>query len=554
MGTYRPVLGEPGVWLLDVDLGGRIRRWATSPVTVTDAAGQAYEYEPGLSTFAGELEEATRTVSVDATPVPLGVAELASRGLVGGEARIRWWQSGVVLERAITLLRGIVTDVTYGADDEPMEITIERAPLSSSRPMPDPTQSVSDPETWPVTASYETPSQSAGAPYPLVIGYPGNVDGTAFPAYPVPLVEWDVSLTVSRWVVGADLLRCVEGGEVTLFGYGDDAAGALVTSATSGVPRVPEVDYDAVGRRVTVVIGDSDLYADSSDSPTPDWWAGHTADGGGVPDPWSDGTLRGAGSVLLYLLSRYTSIPIDAAMVATHRPWLDAVLIDCAIWEPVDCLTWIQVELLPLLGVRERWSADGVWWQPLQWAASPADRVLHLDADAQAVERVERVETARPTATRISLEYRYTRGVYAAISSIGPEYGRQVTISPGFSRSLVGWQHPGLPSGTDTRIYGSPVLATAEARYGASSEALSTGLLWDTASAGVVLERRALAVGWAWRRVTYSGGVELLRLDIGDIVTITDSQISLSEQVARVDRVVIDGAAVDVEVVILDAV
>lgn len=89
---------------------------------------------------------------------------------------------------------------------------------------------------------------------------------------------------------------------------------------------------------------------------------------------------------------------------------------------------------------------------------------------------------------------------------------------------------------------GSPLCTISQARYGVRTDALQSRFVYDRGTAERILQMRALAYALPVRTVDYQVPEgKYLHLERGHVVTLTDSEVSLSSAVSLVREVQVDG-------------
>lgn len=526
------------VWLLEMDLG-HVYRFSTEFIDVRTRRNERLRYEEGLadpgvglSVGAGYGEQ---SISVELI-AEVDIGELLARGvpLEGREALLLRHEEGARYERALVVLRGRITDVSYGAVGEPIQFAIRRSIAAESDTLPPP-QAVIDETTWPIAPpTTATPDDSIGAMYPIIIGSPGyNADGGAYPAVQVYYgAQYNLSATDSYIPVGDGIIAA---SQCVLTVRDEPNPTPLLTTPST---RTVSVQQDLLARDVSVVV------PDSSSGQT--WrevrfFVGFgAADGSGVT--YQNAPVRGAGDVMRWLLATHVRYPTDWTRLDAVRERLNAYKIDAHIVEPTNMWEWFLAEVLPLLPIELRESVDGLYPHMWRWGATKRDVVAWLDA-TPGTGRVSRVSAIMSDQAEIYNEITLEYGR----APDGDRYRfRKIATSSG--RATVKDASPS----DDDRIRGSSLLGDSQRVYGLKQLTLQLGAVWDHATAELVLRDKVLAHAWPRRRVSYEGGAWLETLTAGDVVAITDPEVHLDEEVALVMEVTPTGDTVDVELLLLD--
>lgn len=575
-------------WLLDLEFAGQTIRISTADIDVPSDAGDLH-YTGALTDVqlsqAFELLEAQiaeASVSIEAV-LPVDVPALLSRGyrLEGSVGTLAIWTEGTNYEDRRVLMVGTVSSPEYGAASEPTGFSLVDELWQIDTEIPEPTASVSS-ATWPNGhtpeptldfASSLTP-EDLNLPYPVVFGTPGVTGGLTYPAY-----EGSIAVHVSR-DEGPSLAAGWTGPYIVIAGHRVLADTVyLYTESISNDTwdfhkpfggADPQdngfVVYhvtDALGREVAVVpgvftsgastdlvngievssLGANFLSVDLADQ---SYRASSDGNGGRIYVPiyvgWYDRTrsdlgggmvgedgelVRGAGDVLRYLLTQ-TGLKVDAGRMAAAAAAVNHIKVDCAIDARVPIWEWIQSNMLEILPISMANGPAGIY--PIVWRydATARDAVAAIDADADPT--VQRASRVRVDSSKIKNKIRLNFCV---------------------NRRTGNAMQYRIVSGTydadDPSSRASHICAVSQARYktsrdsGIRDDEITTSIIWDVASADAILAIRARAYALAHRTVDYVLPVsDYDKLERGDIVTLTDSEIAMSGQVCIVREIQYD--------------
>lgn len=505
------LVGADLVWLVQIDWAGRTYRWSSRPAETTDEDGVAVpldgglddmDFEEAFSLLSGAPDE--RSLSLELV-FPVDVAALVQAGhdLSSATGELALLRDGDALSDRMVLLSGNVTEPTYGADGEAVSLTIEQPPWEDRASFPDAVAVVSA-DTWP-----DAHPDSLGLVYPLVWGKPGYIlqFGTAqeIPGSPGIIVEWDDT-------VDADGDGEEEGGADKLLIAGHPVYAETVTVLIGSYESVLPVlqEEDGLGRTVSTV--DVSGLSDDLRSGFTDYWIS-----------WDDqGALRhgtsylsGLGDLVVYLLQQ-SSVPVDYRRFAAAAPLLNRYVTAGYIDEVITPWEWIADNVLPIVPVSFASGPGGVY--PIVWRldATTADAVAHLEAGPR-IDRVSPVTYVRgrnDIANEISLEYA------ANVRDQSYRFTHTVTADRGDS--------------VDPAIWESHYARVSQTRYGTIAESLSTDIVYDDATADAILSWWVRARALPVREVSYEVGLEWGWLEPGDILSLTDADLSLDDQLALV--------------------
>ena len=518
------------VLLLELEWASRVFRW-TSGATVTIAS------DDGDLTFSGGLpfawddaidplssDPAARSLSFDALWLPESVnpAELVSAGhdLAAARGAVALWAPGRAYEDRIRVLSGRVYAPTYGGAGEPIGLTLEAREFDDRAYLIPPAAVVS-PESWPFADS-----SAYGRAYPFVFGKPGRYtepDGT----------EGKTTGSPAYIVLPASHRLLIAGHRVT-------ASTVRIIDVTKGEARDCPVEHMADGLGRTVAIANAHgtgLTITAGDTYFTRWDSGTAA----IDDDGS--ALRQAGDLLRYLLRR-SSLDYDRGRFASVIGYLNRYRLDGYADDPdVTVWDWIADNLLPILPVTIVGGPNGL--RPILYRAPLRilDAIDHIEAGPYAVRTSAIQYSTEDPIQRVSVRY--------ALRADTGDHLRTVTLTgdrleAGSTDSFAG------------RIYasGTETLRRSAARYLREEEVpreerIESDIITDTATAELVAETTARIRALPYREVSYS--LDLHRfgaLEPGDIVTITDGEVSLSVEPAIVRSVSWGSSSADVRLII----
>lgn len=524
MPTAGQLLGRRAVWLLDLNFGGRVYRFATKAAEVLDEDGEAYQYAIGLRELSHSLAASGPTLSIGievdayvdwALVVAQGVPLERSPGV------LRRWFEGTTLEQAQVIVQGLVTRAEYGALDEALTLSLAVLPVEQSNTLPTPTWRAEAGRTWPV-AEASMDEKIEGAYYPFVLGRPGL---GLFPAVPALMVDFTGMRRQSKVLIAGHPVAATT---VNMWDLTDVVATATARPVLQAV--------DLLNQRISYQ--DFQMGGAWSQAEDREWFSSWTGDG------WIgiDGTpVRGAGHVIQALLQRFTRLALDRGRLAAERTFLDEYLIDTYINDPVDVWTWLQDTVIRLLPVIQLTTSAGLFYKFLNWDAQIQDAVAHLDADLGGVQRTTPVRlTGDPVVNEITVEY----GPWAG----SQRYTQRVVVT-----AQAGLVTDAAAIGQDVRIVRDRRAEISQRIYGVKPLRIAASAVWTQSTATRIARDQLRQFALPKRQIGYSGGVELEALEPGSIVTVTDSELYLEDQVALVQDVVVgDGSTVDVDLVLLD--
>jgi hypothetical protein len=565
--------GQRVYWLLEIKWGGLVIRLADDQVDVESETGTVYQYAPGLDAI--EVSEAIELFNDSAgqlsiplefvAPPGASITERISLGddFSAATGELSRWVSGTSYEARRVVLVGRLTDPEFGADGEPIATSLDETVVNDSTLVPGPYLTVTS-STW--SHFEDLPEIAKGAPYPIIIGKPGRVSTdispqgwiTGSPGIWVWHDPQDEGSFYSRLIllIAGHHVRAravylntendTTGHRFRVINSWDDRGQpvALVpfyVSTTSDQQIIYDVTasyttYDATDGDFTPAaasygLGDKGLnydawQADANITPFVGWYDGNdddSATGGGVV--MDGGIVREAGDVIEYLLG-LTTQRVDWGRIAAAKPLLSRFLLDGVITDRVSPWDVLKDEILPLLPVSLCSGPNGLYVVVWQFDATAADATVRIDADANpAIGREGRVKyDSEDRANRISLSYAYSyragtycaQVVFGAAEDVETDPSTVVHALCDFSRRRVGY---------------------------VVDRSTQTAWVYDTSTAYAVCEWQAAAYALPSKTVQYRvPELDFVHVERGQVATLTDSDLYLSEALCLVREVVTDGS------------
>jgi hypothetical protein len=528
--------------LVEVTYAGTVIRLSTDAIDITDAAeGVTYSYWPGLealtvSTALGFLQSSAGMLSVPVqTTLPVSVAVLHAAGhqLARSPAEISIWTAGTDYAERIILARGVVSDPEWGEPAEPVAFSVEDAATVNPSTVPSSTEQV-DGWTWPDSV-LTLATEDLGVVYPRVYGHPGYIGGWVAGSQGVWASYIDgpqgYQLIVAGHAVDTPYIRLTTDQQTTPVQFRvvqvQDARGQIVSLVPyyADYPADTLSDYvDADGQHVYGLRAtpEATAYQPSTDAPIQvyaTWYDPVDVTRGGLSPL--------AGDVIIDML-RLSGMSIDYGRMAAAAGLLTSYQFDCVVDSRVKPLDWLQAQLLPLLPVSVDRSGDGASLIVWRYDATYDDVTAALDADADPlIERATPISAdSRDIANRWTLRYRYSvrTGQYTD------------SVHRGNATLIV--------DGATQRAEPDAYCIASQSRYGIIERTIDTACVYDETTAGAILAWMARAYAFPRRTVSYVVP-SAYKLTKGQIVTLTDSKVTISEQLCIVSDLQIDGTGTD---------
>ena len=526
------------VILLDLHYAGQVYRVASEPIDVVDSTGRSLSYAGGLSPV--DVAETLGRLSIDtAAPtatvrciLPIDVAAYRRAGhdltratatlwmapCPAGEARLS--TPMVLAADRWPLLTGSIRRPTYAIPDAPpgaVEFTLSAAPWTTSAPIV-PADARITSATWPGASR-----EAFGKRYPRIIGNPGAYapDGTITQAAGSP------AYCIQRSGAGDAEILLIAGHPCN----GPTAAVTVIDSSGNTTSAFQATATDARGHRYT--------YASVSAAVPPfdltggEYWVAWVGQG--------SAQITDAVDVLVWALS-LTGQPVDVPAFEAIKARVPAVQIATYINDDSTPWEWAQANVLPLLPVTVRRGPDGLYPVVYDSAVRGSAARAHVQASdspdyggagdwvpvSGVTVQTEPEDLDAATVVRYAYDGQRNGplGAVAVDSQRGSWYSRAAAIRRG--RDISGYP---VPAGTTVRVGdGSPDTSPTSAPH-----ELELKAVWDAASAGAVGLWRARAYSLALATRTYEAPWYWGWLQVGDIVTLTDSSIGMASQICTIN-------------------
>jgi len=522
------LIGTSLCWLVVINYAGRQWRWSSEPVTLTDSDGDVLQFDGGLaplelSQVLAVLADSPEMLSIslelywpedvaamvaDGHDLSAATGELAIMPMDGG----RYWDD----DRHV-LISGRVSQPQYGAAYEAVVFSLEEQPYDDAAVYPPNFHIVKKDATTGAVL------EDAAHTFPVVWGDVGrlrSLDGTDTD------VRGSKAIVTKRGGAGAATELMIAGHELasteaTVWAYLqkiDIASLSLPIDATAyeewdGRTGV-SISYALTGTTRTARLDISSLTSAEFNKQS-DFYI--SLESGGLQRLNGTGPITGLGDLAIWWLNQ-SSIRWDRAKWHLLRQRLNGWLTAGFVNDQVSPWEYVQQNILPLVPVTIHSGPDGlypVWWD---YAATGADAVEHITV-APGIVRQGPVE--------------YDRDVSSVINSFKLEYGYDAGEDAHRGVAVI---EAGLElDATDGTEHSTLFAEASVRRYGVSQhETSTTDIIYDEASAAKTLLWWSIAKGFTHRTITYEVDQSLLWLQLGDIVKLTDADLSLSAAVGLV--------------------
>ena len=516
------VAGADLLWLLELDFAGRTFRFSTEPLSIDDDDGDAISYPGGLDDpgYAESLDRFShsidaQTISLELT-LPVNVAELVQKGhlLGGGRAELSCVlrQAGTIqqtYEGRLVVLSGSLSEPQYGFPDLPsgyITTTVEGSLSEDAGLFLSASQVISE-DTFSAIATAGK-DEHDGKPYPLVFGAPGNYrnsSGDSRTTSGSPAYILDVN-TVDDKVQS-----------LLIAGHHVNASTVLIFDSSKSESFSVTNTTDDLGQQIATV----DPSGASVIEPTErEFWVGWN-NGGGKKNPWTTATeLEGAGDVLRWALT-YSTLDIDHGAWAASADFLNRYKLAGYISDPeVSVWEWAS-DLASLLPVTIRMGASGLY------------PIIH---DTRATPDAGLAVTASPEFQQLS-QVQIEGQLSDIFNSIRIGYAFRAKTTDPKRYAVIGTKETG-----DASSFSTTTTRQSINRYGKRFRSVESAYIYDRTTAQIVIKHMADIEALPARQVDYRAAPRFAAISLGDVISLTDSNLSLTSQAC-----IVSGKAWDVD-------
>jgi|TARA_R110000744_G_scaffold283277_4_gene394820 hypothetical protein len=560
-----------GVWLLDATIDGRVYRYtsAADDVDVTSEDGHTLVYLAGMAEVRATSAEAAAAIQIMDPSTDWAGLFAAGASSEGGSAVLRRWWPTLTLPQSVQWASGAIRGVEWGARGEPLVFSIEMADEVDTEPL------------LPLNARAHSPLHQGdgsgspaltfivfpplfGSPFPIVIGYPGEMqdsNDTVTPVVPCLLTDFFNARSpqneASRCVVSVGRIAATS---VYVTEADRFALGPFYPTATIATDIKPThdgaVEYDFAvsyfafggtlddGATSTATnllphaINPS--LTDAGDDKAAFLCGFKESTGGGIVDTTINATVSGVGDVIIWAMRQASGqLLIDWEGLYAVRERLNArYRWDGFINDPtVTALAWLRSEVLGYIPVMETTTARGWSVSIIDWAATEDDAIGSIVADVDAYRSSGCTHlNADQIVNHVTVVYRPGAKASGGMSHDG--YLSQVTVTPDLyykgNRSISG--------DIDNASYPHRIAQHSAASFGVRKEEIKALNTWDDATALNLAIDTIMARALPVVSVTYlAANDHLERASVGDVFTLSDSELGWDGRIAIVLEVAVGG-------------
>ena len=544
-------------FLLELDIGGRTYRFSTFPIYFEDG-GEQIMYEGRLDNpdVALSLEEVGKVkfsqsaVSMAIT-LPFDVAErqLEGKGIDRSPARLYYVtvRHGEIQQDyydKVAIFSGVIVEPIYGHPDMPVgyvEFSIENeielsdqsllrrvvgenAFLSATQFSQEAyrTNAVAPPVD--PDGITEVIRPHLGKSSPIVIGSPGSVtdelgESYGFPATPAYQIAYQNSGSFPAWYVIAG--HPVKAATVDIYdNQGNVDTNLPVYSQVGSKGQV----YSFINLHSSSPIDQS--FVVNTDY---EYWI-RWDDGGGLLSPYDTGeALEGGGDLIVYLLDS-SGITYDRQALSSVRSLLNRYKFAGYVNDPeIKCYDFLQRYIVAFLPVSLVAGPSGLY--PVIDHRLD-DTINNPRAEITAGETFKRIQPISPRSSEIINDLTVRFSPQGTASNSEDAY-RAVAVIRADRLEGVNAQYEIV----------SPYCIVSQQRYGRKEQTISLDFVYDRDTAIRIgmdyVRRKALPE----KVTTYRSSFEYGYLDVGDVISLTDTQISLSQYRVMIIGKRYDGAS-----------
>ena len=502
------------VWLLEVDFAGMLFRFSTEPIDIEKDDGTAISFRGGLddpgysetlSRFDHSIDQQVISLSLD---FGINIAQTVQKGhlLAGSSASLSCVlvQGGLVqqtYEERMRVLDGLVDSPQYAFPDQPtglVNLSIEASAAQDDGVIIPPSASIQTS----VTTESLTPHN--GKPYPLIFGTPGaykDPDGTSrgVPGSPAYIILYNTSTEASTRLVIAG--HHVNATHVFVYNDKGEKVEFEVTNGTDDFGT--QIAYCHTPASVGVW-----------DNTATEYWTGWlpvsaAKYGGGIKNPWSTSAeLTGSGDVIRYIL-KFSTLKIDHGEFAAVSDYLNRFKVSGYISD-FETSPWDWVSsLAEVLPITFRMGAAGIY------------PIIH-DVRAAA---------SYGFAISESLEFQRTGPVQVEVGL--SDIYNSISIGYAFDareNSASRYGVTGVKKSEDPSSFSTANTRNSIDRYGQRWRRIESAYVYERSTAQRIIRYISDTEALPPRSIQYRAASRFAFLSLGDIVSLTDSDLGLTNQ------------------------
>lgn len=511
------LLGADPIFLLEISWGSYVYRFATKPIHLLDDGVYLPfvghldnpQYTEQSELLGLDIEEKSVPLALHFSGVNIALEEMRGNTIEGSEAELSYildLQDPNYEERVI-LAQGIISQPIYGHPDRPveyMECSLESTSIINAIGLL-PAQNARYTLTEDTDPSITFNNRNQGKIIPIVFGSFTFIDGTEI--YNIP------SYFMSSPSLGTILMTVACDHVISTTGKLKDTKNH---TDTGDIKLTGTIQGDKFLNFSRLEIGTSFTVEDPTTNEDIEYWAFIEE---GMPSPYSDGVLTGGGDLCLWALT-VSGVDVDYNAWYNCRQFLNEYKFAGVITDDtITGLNFIQQEILPYLPIEVVLSNNGL---------SPR---LNLMVEGVTVTPTEHI-TAGSVFFRSGPILPLTEP-QDICNSVTVYFCWQGLKQSYFGGVYVGTDQPGeLRNLSNESIQEYSIIS--QTKYGLKHKVLELNFVYDYSTASRIAQEYIRfnsmpRLGITYKAVGYYGW-----LQVGDIIELTDSDISIDRQKAQI--------------------
>ena len=503
------------IFLLEIEWGSYVFRFASKPVHLLDDGVYLPfvghldnpEYTEQSELLGLDIQEKSVPLALYFSGVNIALEEMKGNTIEGSKGELSYILEDIhtnYTERVI-LAQGIISQPIYGHPDRPIEYV--ECSLESKNVVNSTSLLNSVNPRYTVNPDIETDTslnyspQTEGKILGLVLGRFTFIDG--FEIFTIPAYFYSRTPPSNYYALFPHL-------SVSTTAKVRDSQGNQITSDVRFKTKSLESRFFTYAS----IKDHSSTLADPFTNLDAEYWCFIEK---GLPNPIGEGVLEGAGDVCIWALSR-TGIDIDFNAWYNVRSYLNEYKIAGYLQNPdTTGLEFVQQELLPYLPIEIVQGNNGLSPRLNLIASSDAAPTEHITAGAVFFRTGPVLPLTEPQDICNSVKVRFAwRGItqaYFGIIDIGPDQAAEQALS----NEIV-----------------DQYSIISVSKYGLKRKTLELNFVYDYATAARIAQEYIQLYSMPRLGITYKAVGYYGWLQVGDIIELTDSDISIDRQKAQI--------------------
>ena len=505
------------IFLLEIEWGSYVFRFASKPVHLLDDGVYLPfvghldnpEYTEQSELLGLDIQEKSVPLALYFSGVNIALEEMKGNTIEGSKGELSYILEDIHTNYAerVILAQGIISQPIYGHPDRPIEYV--ECSLESKNVVNSTSLLNSVNPRYTVNPDIETDTslnyspQTEGKILGLALGRFKFIDG--FEIFTIPAYFYGMTASLQMQYALYPHVSVSTTAKVR------DSQGNQITSDVRFKTKNLESRFFTYG---SVADPSPNTLADPFTNLDAEYWAFIEK---GLPNPIGEGVLEGAGDVCIWALSR-TGIDIDFNAWYNVRSYLNEYKIAGYLQNPdTTGLEFVQQELLPYLPIEIVQGNNGLSPRLNLIASSDAAPTEHITAGAVFFRTGPVLPLTEPQDICNSVKVRFAwRGItqaYFGIIDIGPDQAAEQALS----NEIV-----------------DQYSIISVSKYGLKRKTLELNFVYDYATAARIAQEYIQLYSMPRLGITYKAVGYYGWLQVGDIIELTDSDISIDRQKAQI--------------------